>query len=620
MPVTMRFTPRTPRTPRTLSTPRTPGTKKTKPTIPRLSLPAFNDSLSSSTKKKIANFTRNRVLKRLVKKFKTKQETKKRNAATTIQERARAKIQGKKTRKEQASTIKQINDNLEELEATNECAICYYPLINKPTTTTKCKHTFHRKCLNKWLRNHNTCPNCREIIPVAIIPVESEKDEDDMDEEDVDYEWDADGKWSYQASYYERKIETAQENALEAADKRTNALELYQDAVDEARRLALPPLREAERAAAVWDAWVVASAAASAANSAAAEGIIWKTIEENSYKASVNRLSTTDGRSYTTTERANASIERRSALAAVAVARSSAAAAATADITAREARVAWIRSNDEWNAAEGIEAMEAVARETAVLAMRSATNIVGLAAVVAARERAVAASAVKVEKTKAIAELYARERKFHYQRYRTVAMSQIESFRRNPEELAEFLRMVATNNKPNLNLANVNWGGQLGELMRRIAAGLTVRPSHITISIALDIMQPDNELIEINRLLHIANQEHKIVENEEEMMFWEAEMTSAMHTLWHISSLEEEHAGVREATLNVDYAVAKHKEYLARFSAITTIMRDSNNTLGLGDPYLPVSEPTMWIKMANWWERLSAQIKLQLPSDASLPI
>ena len=92
MPVTMRFTPRTPRTPRTLSTPRTPGTKKTKPTIPRLSLPAFNDSLSSSTKKKIANFTRNRVLKRLVKKFKTKQETKKRNAATTIQERARAKI------------------------------------------------------------------------------------------------------------------------------------------------------------------------------------------------------------------------------------------------------------------------------------------------------------------------------------------------------------------------------------------------------------------------------------------------------------------------------------------------------------------------------------------------
>jgi hypothetical protein len=27
--------------------------------------------------------------------------------------------------------------------------------------TTVCNHTFHVRCINKWLRTNNTCPDCR---------------------------------------------------------------------------------------------------------------------------------------------------------------------------------------------------------------------------------------------------------------------------------------------------------------------------------------------------------------------------------------------------------------------------------------------------------------------------
>ena len=30
--------------------------------------------------------------------------------------------------------------------------------------TLICNHTFHTSCINKWLENNNTCPNCRTIV------------------------------------------------------------------------------------------------------------------------------------------------------------------------------------------------------------------------------------------------------------------------------------------------------------------------------------------------------------------------------------------------------------------------------------------------------------------------
>jgi hypothetical protein len=38
-------------------------------------------------------------------------------------------------------------------------------LQEQPQKTTTCHHTFHRKCLDHWTKEHNTCPLCRQSIP-----------------------------------------------------------------------------------------------------------------------------------------------------------------------------------------------------------------------------------------------------------------------------------------------------------------------------------------------------------------------------------------------------------------------------------------------------------------------
>ena len=45
------------------------------------------------------------------------------------------------------------------------CAICFEEQkINELWTFLNCAHRFHEMCINKWLRNNNTCPQCRLII------------------------------------------------------------------------------------------------------------------------------------------------------------------------------------------------------------------------------------------------------------------------------------------------------------------------------------------------------------------------------------------------------------------------------------------------------------------------
>ena len=55
------------------------------------------------------------------------------------------------------------------MKHTPECSIC----LNRPTKKkeifkTKCGHVFHETCIYNWLLENETCPVCRNVVPVSI--------------------------------------------------------------------------------------------------------------------------------------------------------------------------------------------------------------------------------------------------------------------------------------------------------------------------------------------------------------------------------------------------------------------------------------------------------------------
>ena len=45
-----------------------------------------------------------------------------------------------------------------------DCPICYEEITKGTSTTTRCKHVFHKACLERWMEEKTTCPMCRENI------------------------------------------------------------------------------------------------------------------------------------------------------------------------------------------------------------------------------------------------------------------------------------------------------------------------------------------------------------------------------------------------------------------------------------------------------------------------
>lgn len=44
-----------------------------------------------------------------------------------------------------------------------ECSICQENLTNNIVfTNCRCNHSYHEKCINKWLKVSRTCPTCRK--------------------------------------------------------------------------------------------------------------------------------------------------------------------------------------------------------------------------------------------------------------------------------------------------------------------------------------------------------------------------------------------------------------------------------------------------------------------------
>jgi len=45
-----------------------------------------------------------------------------------------------------------------------DCPICYEEVTKGTSTITRCKHVFHKACLERWMEEKTTCPMCRENI------------------------------------------------------------------------------------------------------------------------------------------------------------------------------------------------------------------------------------------------------------------------------------------------------------------------------------------------------------------------------------------------------------------------------------------------------------------------
>ena len=52
-----------------------------------------------------------------------------------------------------------LNDNILKNDI---CSICQEEIL-KNEKELSCGHSFHKKCINTWLDENNTCPNCRKL-------------------------------------------------------------------------------------------------------------------------------------------------------------------------------------------------------------------------------------------------------------------------------------------------------------------------------------------------------------------------------------------------------------------------------------------------------------------------
>jgi hypothetical protein len=52
-----------------------------------------------------------------------------------------------------------------------DCSICLEKVPNKGYFETSCHHKYHKKCIEPWLKEQNTCPTCRAFQPSTTINI-----------------------------------------------------------------------------------------------------------------------------------------------------------------------------------------------------------------------------------------------------------------------------------------------------------------------------------------------------------------------------------------------------------------------------------------------------------------
>ena len=56
------------------------------------------------------------------------------------------------------------------LQEGKHCSICLTDIERKhKECVLKCTHIYHIQCIELWIQTQNTCPICREVIPIHYI-------------------------------------------------------------------------------------------------------------------------------------------------------------------------------------------------------------------------------------------------------------------------------------------------------------------------------------------------------------------------------------------------------------------------------------------------------------------
>jgi len=81
-----------------------------------------------------------------------------------IQERFRKRPPRSKQVNSVLKIQKKFRKYLYREQLSEKCSICSIVLNNSTCYKLPCKHIFHAFCINRWRRESNTCPYCREVI------------------------------------------------------------------------------------------------------------------------------------------------------------------------------------------------------------------------------------------------------------------------------------------------------------------------------------------------------------------------------------------------------------------------------------------------------------------------
>nr|GME20895.1 RING-H2 finger protein ATL33-like [Ipomoea batatas] len=87
-----------------------------------------------------------------------------------------------KTKKQRPELISTVKYKRESPENESECSVCLSAFVDgeEISELNDCKHTFHAKCIDTWLRSHSTCPICRTCLPVKRSRRPPIKNDDDL--------------------------------------------------------------------------------------------------------------------------------------------------------------------------------------------------------------------------------------------------------------------------------------------------------------------------------------------------------------------------------------------------------------------------------------------------------